>query len=390
MLLDDRIMGINPLSTETVKAKARMAFRSDLAIPEGDLYMHIFRAGGPRPHVLHVWKVPMERAEGRQVATVAAAAKAAPQLASRRTMSDFYARFAASKLSKAELRALFDEMSPSTRERDTRQEEIDDRVLQWMVSEGVMEEALFWDLRKLNGADGHKFDAFWEEMGAFLELEVGAGAHERRAAEAQDITYASKIISIPQLVRSVTERLHAKEGFELAHIPDESTVRLQFLPNRPTALASARFTGRFRMIRKVQSRCLSKEHVDSHYCLALARNCKTAVVEAKRLANAAGRPHAIKMAAGDDKCKIPYGAPGAYVSATTRDHAGGGTRGAFVEADTVPASLDHDHYKAGSLTPSVLLMGDIPEEAGDSWYDVPRVSNRPSLPRDFLWTAPPR
>ena len=30
--------------------------------------------------------------------------------------------------------------------------------------------------------------------------------------------------------------------------------------------------------------------------------------------------------------------------------------------------MDHDHYKVGSLTPSVLLMGEIPEDAGDSWY----------------------
>ena len=43
------------------------------------------------------------------------------------------------------------------------------------------EEGVFWDLRTLNGADGHKYDAFWEEMGKFLQLEVGAGAHERRA-----------------------------------------------------------------------------------------------------------------------------------------------------------------------------------------------------------------
>eukprot|EP00966_Prymnesium_polylepis_P008153 187744-Prymnesium_polylepis.2 len=143
---------------------------------------------------------------------------------------------------------------------------------------------------------------------------------------------------------------------------------MQFLPNRPTALISRRYTGRFRMIRKVQTRCLSKEHVDSQYCLALARNCKSAVVSANRLAIAASRPHAVKVGHGDDKCKIPFGAPGEYVSATTRDHAGGGTRGAFVQEGTVPAALDHDHYKAGSITPSVMLMGTIPEDAGDSWY----------------------
>eukprot|EP00966_Prymnesium_polylepis_P165362 3822975-Prymnesium_polylepis.1 len=94
------------------------------------------------------------------------------------------------------------------------------------------------------------------------------------------------------------------------------------MPNRPTALTSKRFNARFRFIRKVQTRCLRKEHEDAHYCLALARNCKSAVVEAKHLADEAGRPSAVKVAHGDDKCKIPGGAPGEYVSATTRDHAG--------------------------------------------------------------------
>ena len=68
-------------------------------------------------------------------------------------------------------------------------------------------------------------------------------------------------------MRDVAERLHAKSGFEDAPIPSEWTVRMQFLPNRPTALVSARYMGRFRMIRKVQTCCLSKEHVDSHYCI---------------------------------------------------------------------------------------------------------------------------
>jgi hypothetical protein len=92
------------------------------------------------------------------------------------------------------------------------------------------------------------------------------------------------------------------------------------------------------------------------------------VVEAKHLAKEAQRPHAIKVAHGDDKCKIPQGQPGEYVSVTTRDHAGGGGRGSLLPIETTAGAMDHDHYKSGSLTPSVLLMGAIPEDAGDSWY----------------------
>ena len=52
---------------------------------------------------------------------------------------------------------------------------------------------------------------------------------------------------------------------------------------------------------------MRKEHEDSHYCLALARNCKIAVFKAKLLADDDRRPSAVKAAHGDDKCKIPYG-----------------------------------------------------------------------------------
>ena len=62
------------------------------------------------------------------------------------------------------------------------------------------------------------------------------------------------------------------------------------------------------------------------------------------------------------------GQPGEHVSATTRDHAGGGARGSLAPEKTTIGAMDHDHYKSGSLTPSVLLMGTIPEDAGDSWY----------------------
>ena len=47
----------------------------------------------------------------------------------------------------------------------------------------------------------------------------------------------------------------------------------------------------------------------------------------------------------DDKCKVPYGAPGEYVSATTRDHAGGGARGSLAPEKSTLGALDHDHYK---------------------------------------------
>jgi hypothetical protein len=106
-------------------------------------------------------------------------------------MRDFYHQYAATELPEAVLRVMWDDLKRGTcRERDARQEVIDNRVLQWMASHGIAEEAVFWDLRELNGASGEKFNAFWDELGAYLELEVGSAAHGRRAAEAHDVVYA--------------------------------------------------------------------------------------------------------------------------------------------------------------------------------------------------------
>ena len=168
------------------------------------------------------------------------------------------------------------------RERGTREEEVDERVLSWMATEGMVEPEVFWDLRKMNGYD--QCDAltpFWDEMGKYLELEVGAGAEERRTAATESYTHAAKVISIPQLVREVAKLLHAKPGFEEAAVPHESIVRLQFMPCAPTKLSAARFTARFRMSRRVQTRCLRKEHPDAHASLWLG----TASPRGSRLIN---------------------------------------------------------------------------------------------------------
>ena len=245
LLLDDALMGVNAASTVNVMSKARQAFREDLKLPGTGLYIHIYHSGGPRPHTVHVWKLPAEaalRSEAKQAAALAAVTVCAPRMASRQLMRDFYKQYAATELPEAVLRAMWDDLSGGQRERDKRDELIDNRVLQWMASTGETGEAVFWDQRELNGASGDKFDAFWDEMGAYLELEVGAGAHERRAATAEDVTYAAKIVSVPQLIRDVTERLHQKPGLEEAPTPAESTVRAQFMPNRPTAIASRHMT----------------------------------------------------------------------------------------------------------------------------------------------------
>ena len=81
LTITDEIMGINPSSSAFAKSKARAAYRLQLALPHTDLYLHLFRSGGPRPHTLQVWKV--NGSEAGQAAAIARAIAAAPVMASR-------------------------------------------------------------------------------------------------------------------------------------------------------------------------------------------------------------------------------------------------------------------------------------------------------------------
>ena len=68
-------------------------------------------------------------------------------MATRQMMRYFQTQFLNTNISKSILRSMWDCLRKDTaRERDGRQEEIDDRVLTWMSREGVTDTDLFWDL----------------------------------------------------------------------------------------------------------------------------------------------------------------------------------------------------------------------------------------------------
>ena len=130
---------------------------------------------------------------------------------------------------------------------------------------------MYWDLNELNQSDGEKFALFWDEAAKHLELEVGKGAEERRAASDGSISYASSVISVPIFIRDVKEKLHSRPGWEDAPIPSRSCVELQFYPRDPYKLGAGRFTSRLKVRREVQSRILRKSNIDSHATNALGK-----------------------------------------------------------------------------------------------------------------------
>ena len=311
--------------------------------------------------------------QARTAAAIGAAVLAAPQFGNREMVRNIADKFHHLNFKPSQLRALVDELCQfDTSANNDAQKRVDERCAAWLhANDGSPEE--FYDLRAMNGPTGGNFAKFYEELGRYIEAEMAPGAEERRATgqgelEGQGVTFASKFISLPIVIREVTAALHATPGCELAPVPCLNTVARQFSPNRPSALTSGSFTGRFKVVRQVQTRCLRKEHEDARYVAVLAKYCKGFVCEAKAAALELRMSSAVQAAGLDDKCKIPFGQPGLPVAAVARAHAGGGQHGMLAPVGTILAAADHDTNKAGSLTPSVTFMKNIPEHPADSWY----------------------
>ena len=79
-------------------------------------------------------------------------------------------------------------------------------------------------------------------------------------------------MSIPDLKQIIIEKLEKKFGIPLDSeicIPSDEYIRLQFWPGNSFTNIATKYTGRFNIVYKVQSRQLSKFHLDAHYCAAL-------------------------------------------------------------------------------------------------------------------------
>ena len=232
----------------------------------------------------------------------------------------------------------------------------------------------YWDLRELNERDGDKFKPFWNECSKHLELEVGTGAEERRAASDGSVSYASSIISVPIFIRDVAEKLHSQPGFKNAPIPSRSTVELQFYPRDPHKLSAGRFTSRLKVRREMQSRILRKSNIDSHATNALGKYFKTKTVSVRDLArelDVLRSESLLKLTplivcyGSADKQAIPFGPPGLPISSGVK-----ALGPVLVNIDSAGLlTLDHDCGRAGTLTVSVDLEMVIPDTAGDSWFD---------------------
>ena len=238
----DSHMGITMLTR--FANNIRRGLYKSMSFGEFSVHVYFYMQGGPYPTTAYIWRISEPLDGARHTAAIALASRNAPSCASRAMSREFFERFSVLGNQEAAMRAMYRFLSPhDLRAQNVAQRIVDDRCLQYLSQSEDTDPMLFFDLRHLNGPKGDSFTPFWDTLGEFLQLEVGESAHERRHS-VDAIAYASRIVSIPSVIREVTTLLHAKPGHDKDPIPGKDCVRLQFSPNHPAHLTAGRFSGR--------------------------------------------------------------------------------------------------------------------------------------------------
>lgn len=202
---------------------------------------------------------------------------------------------------------------------------------------------LIIDLRHLNqGRPADTFEVFFNTLEH--ELEDVIAADERR----HGVEHVAKYLSVRDLVAQVKRKVP-----ENTPIPSESSVLLAFVPKNAHSQVAKLYKGRVPLKMKVQTRQLRASHQDEHYCASLFKLLRQYAIKFRDV---------ISLICMDDKSKIDYGEPGIHISSGVRG------RKSIVPLNSVLSSLDHDVSSKGSLTPSVVLNVDIPNDISESFY----------------------
>ena len=136
-------------------------------------------------------------------------------------------------------------------------------------------------------------------------------------------------------------------------IPSLEMLRLQFMPKSVWTQNALQYTGRLNLRFRIQSRQFNISHVDSHYGAALQKYLKCLACKL--------RSHATLISA-DDKCHIPIGEPGVPIATIYR------CRKSIGHGEIINMASDHDTSAKTKLTPSVVLVIDIPDNIDESFY----------------------
>ncbi|KAI8484568.1 hypothetical protein Bbelb_376750 [Branchiostoma belcheri] len=203
---------------------------------------------------------------------------------------------------------------------------------------------LIVDMRSRNEGRNEMYAEFWDEATKFIEEMQLATVDDRRHGQ---VCHMALALSVPDFINQVFKRL--PEG---AKVPSSTWVSLQFWPKNAFVDRAIRYTGRLGVKYMVQSRQLNHDHPDCHYAAAVFRYFREFAVMFRQ---------SCSVVFLDDKHAIKVGEPGFPVAAVDRG------KSVLVAKNTTFAVPDHDFTKL-KLTPSVILVSDVPESADDSFY----------------------
>lgn len=227
------------------------------------------------------------------------------------------------------------------------EQEIDERLIQAIDDEV---ETLIWDLRVNNGRP-ETFLPFLEHCQQYLTSCVETAVSDRR----HDDVYHGEVVT------HMATALNARDFYDQVvkacpqdiAIPSMQWLRWRFWPRRVGAATSRRYTGRIRVKYMVMARQMREDHIDQYYASAIFRYQKEFCVRFRSYTS---------LVCQDDKHTIKVGEPGLPVAAVERGKQVLVARGQSAQV------ADHDFTKF-SLSPSVSLKVEIPEDVTGSFYE---------------------
>ena len=199
------------------------------------------------------------------------------------------------------------------------------------------------DLRSVNPGRPKKYAAFWDGVASLLNENALQAVDSRRHGT---VCHLAVAFSVSDLCNQVVSR---NPGIE---VPSIEWIRLQFWPRNPFSFTSKKYTGRLNIKFMVQSRQVSSDHPDVHYCAAIFKYLREFAI--------LFREHAA-FVCQDDKHFVKVGEPGSPVAPVERG------RQVVVAKDIAMAVSDHDFTKS-KIIPSVSLVLEIPEDISQSFY----------------------
>ena len=312
--------------------------------------------GGIKGNVYFVWREDPSVPENHAIArnqTIDLVQRSLPKYFSRghknkaRIMIE---RLMFDKITPAEFRVLYSELTgDDSASTNCATQEIDDRMQTIMNN---LSPDLAKDLR-VNNARKSKFDQFWDICTTLIEslTAVDERRHAHGSTSTGDVIVNMAVaISARDLYNQC--KTEALKTLQEEEIPSLSWFRFQFWPKDTRTHTALNYTGRFKVRYMMQQRMLRKHHDDGHYCACINKYIRSMAVKFRDVST---------LLCTDDKHKISIGEPGYPLSALPRG------RRVLVAQNQSYQVGDHD-FSLISLTPTVILLHDIPDEVEGSWY----------------------